>query len=162
MAESSLHLKVMLVDDHHLVRFALRALLEKHGCEIVAEADSADSALKLVASSRPQIVLMDLEMPGTDGITATRHLKRAVPDVKVIFLSAHDEEKDVIEALTEAGAAGYVLKSDVPEELPNALRAVSSGKRYLSPSVAPLLLTDARQQSQAKRRRRSCTDHPRM
>jgi two-component system, NarL family, response regulator DegU len=93
MAESSLHLKVMLVDDHHLVRFALRTLLEKQGCEIVAEADSADSALKLVASSRPQIVLMDLEMPGTDGITATRHLRRAVPHVKVIFLSAHDARK---------------------------------------------------------------------
>ncbi len=83
MAESSLHLKVMLVDDHHLVRFALRALLEKHGCEIVAEADSAESALKLVARTRPQIVLMDLEMPGINGITATRHIRRAAPDTKV-------------------------------------------------------------------------------
>ncbi len=140
MSEISPRLKVMLVDDHHVVRTALRALLEQHGCEIVAEADSADAALKNVVRARPQIILMDLEMPGTDGITATRHIRRVAPDAKVILLSAHDEEKDVVEALTEAGAASYLLKSDAPEELLSALRAVSSGKRYLSPSVAPLLL----------------------
>jgi DNA-binding NarL/FixJ family response regulator len=138
--DGAFNLKVMLVDDHHVVRAALRALLEKYGCEIVGEADSADMALKIVARAHPQIILMDLEMPGTDGITVTRRLRRIAPEVRVIFLSMHDEEKDVIEALTEAGAAGYLLKSDAPEELLSALRAVSSGKRYLSPSVAPLLL----------------------
>lgn len=140
MAEGAFNLKVMLVDDHHVVRAALRALLEKHGCEIVGEADNAEIALKIVARARPQVILMDLEMPGIDGITATRRLRRTAPEAKVIFLSMHDEEKDVVEALTEAGAAGYLLKSDAPEELLSALRAVSSGKRYLSPSVAPLLL----------------------
>jgi DNA-binding NarL/FixJ family response regulator len=133
-------IRVMIVEDHHIVRSSVRMLLAQNGCEVVAEAGSAEEALELAPRARPQIVLMDLELPGTDGITATRRLKRAVPLAKVIFLSAHDEEKDVVEALTDAGASGYLLKSDAPEELMSALRAVNAGKRYVSPSVAPLLL----------------------
>jgi two-component system response regulator NreC len=133
-------LRVMLVDDHKIFRASLKLLLEKSGCTVVAEAASAEEAMTIVGRSRPQIVLMDLEMPGTDGLSATRRLRRALPQVRVIFLSAHDEEKDVIEALTQAGAAGYLLKSDAPEELIGAVRAVHEGKRYLSPSIAPMLL----------------------
>jgi two-component system, NarL family, response regulator NreC len=140
MADELKNLRVMIVDDHHIVRASLRLLLEKHGCEVVAEAASAEAALDLAPKSRPRIVMMDLEMPGTDGISATRRLKRVAPNAKVIFLSAHDEEKDVVEALTAAGAAGYLLKSDAPDELISAVRAVSAGGRYLSASVAPLLL----------------------
>jgi DNA-binding NarL/FixJ family response regulator len=140
MADELSNLRVMIVDDHHIVRSALRLLLEKHGCEVVAEAASAQAALALAPKSRPQIVMMDLEMPGTDGISATHRLKRVAPGAKIIFLSAHDEEKDVVEALTEAGASGYLLKSDAPDELISAVRAVSNGQRYLSPSVAPILL----------------------
>jgi DNA-binding NarL/FixJ family response regulator len=140
MADELNNLRVMIVDDHHIVRASLRLLLEKHGCEVVAEAASAEAALALAPKSRPRIVMMDLEMPGTDGISATRRLKRVAPNAKVIFLSAHDEEKDVVEALTAAGAAGYLLKSDAPDELISAVRAVSAGGRYLSASVAPLLL----------------------
>jgi two-component system response regulator NreC len=140
MADELNNLRVMIVDDHHIVRASLRLLLEKHGCEVVAEAASAEAALDLAPKSRPRIVMMDLEMPGTDGISATRRLKRVAPNAKVIFLSAHDEEKDVVEALTAAGAAGYLLKSDAPDELISAVRAVSAGGRYLSASVAPLLL----------------------
>lgn len=133
-------LRIMLVDDHHIVRSALRLLLEKHGFEIVAEAGDAQEALELAPKARPQIVLMDLELPGTNGITATRRLRKLVPNAKVIFLSAYDDEKDIAEALTAAGANGYLLKSDAPEELINAVRAVGAGKRYLSSSVAPMLL----------------------
>ncbi|MGH7841652.1 MAG: response regulator [Candidatus Binataceae bacterium] len=133
-------LRVMIVDDHHIVRSALRLLLEQNACEVVAEAASAEAALTLAPKTRPRIVLMDLEMPGVDGIAATRRLRQVAPSAKVIFLSAYDEEKDVVEALTAAGAAGYLLKSDAPDELISALRAVSAGGRYLSPSVAPLLL----------------------
>lgn len=134
------NLRVMIVDDHHIVRSSLRLMLEKHGCEVVGEADNAEAALELAPKCRPRIVMMDLEMPGTDGITATRRLKKVAPNAKVIFLSAHDEEKDVVEALTAAGAAGYLLKSDAPDELISAVRAVSEGRRYMSPSVAPILL----------------------
>ena len=79
-------------------------------------------------------------MPGTDGISAAKRLQEVAPATKVVFLSAHDDEKDVIEALTTAGAAVYLLKADAPAELINAMRAVHSGKRYLSPSIAPNLL----------------------
>jgi len=134
------NIRVMIVDDHHLVRASLRLMLEKHGCMVVAEADGASGAMTLAARVRPQIIIMDLEMPGADGITTTRRLQKVAPAAKVVFLSAHDHEKDVVEALTTAGAAGYLLKSDAPDELINAVRAVHAGKRYLSPSIAPILL----------------------
>jgi len=133
-------LRVMIVDDHHIIRAALRLLLEQSGCEIVAEAADAQTALALAPKTRPRVVIMDLEMPGMDGIAATRQMRKTAPNAKVILLSAHDEEKDVVEALTAAGAGGYLLKSDAPDELLSAVRAVSAGGRYLSPSVAPLLL----------------------
>src|SRR5437870_1402218 len=134
------HIRVMIVDDHHIVRSSLRLLLEKHGHVVVAEAASAEEAVILAPKARPQVVMMDLEMPGSDGLTATRQLHKLDPKAKVIFLSAHDEEKDVMTALTTGGATGYLLKSDAPEELISAVRAVSAGKRYLSPSITPLLL----------------------
>jgi DNA-binding NarL/FixJ family response regulator len=140
MAINTDHLRIMLVDDHHIVRSSLKLLFEKHGFEVVAEAGDANEALALASKARPQIVMMDLELPGTDGITATRHLRKVVPSAKVIFLSAYDDEKDVAEALIAAGADGYLLKSDAPEELINAVRAVGAGRRSLSPSVAPLVL----------------------
>lgn len=140
MAITTEHPRVMIVDDHNIVRSSLRLLFEKHGFEVVAEAGDAQEALALAPKARPHVVLMDLELPGTDGITATRRLRRVAPNAKVIFLSAYDDEKDIAEALTAAGALGYLLKSDAPEELINAVRAVGGGKRYLSPSVAPLLL----------------------
>jgi two-component system response regulator NreC len=133
-------IRVMVVDDHHIVRSSLRLMLEQNGCTVVAEAGSGEEALALAPRTHPQIVLMDLEMPGVDGITATSRMQKAAPNAKVIFLSAHDEERDVLEALTTAGASGYLLKSDAPDELISAVRAVNSGKRYLSPSIAPLLL----------------------
>ena len=134
------HVRVMIVDDHHIVRSSLRLLLEKHGHEVVAEAASTEEAIALAPKARPQVVMMDLEMPGSDGLTAARLLHKLIPSAKVIFLSAHDEEKDVIAALTTVGASGYLLKSDAPEELISAVRAVTAGKRYLSPSITPLML----------------------
>ena len=119
-----------------MVRSSFRLLFEKHGFEVVAEAGDAREAL--APEARPQIVTMDLELPGI--ITAIRRLRRVAPNAKVIFLSAYDDGKDIAEVLTVAGANGYLLKSDAPEELINAARAVGAGKRYLSPSVAPLLL----------------------
>jgi DNA-binding NarL/FixJ family response regulator len=85
--------------------------------------------------------VMDLEMPGTGGLAAAHRMKQAAPAARVLILSAHDDESDVLEALNEAGVAGYLLKSDAPEELVSAVRTVASGKRYLSPSVAPIVLS---------------------
>ncbi len=133
-------IRVMLADDHRVLMGSLRALLERHGCEIVGEAIDGEEALALAAKVRPQVIVMDIEMPGTGGLAAAHRMKRAAPAAKVLILSAHDDESDVLEALNEAGVAGYLVKRDAPEELISAVHSVASGKRYLSPSVAPILL----------------------
>ena len=133
-------IRVMLADDHRILRESLRLLLEKNGFEIVAEAASGEDALSLAGKLRPQVIVMDLQMPGTGGLAAAYNIRKASPASKVLILSAYDDDEYVMEALTEAGAAGYLLKTDAPEELVNAVRIVNAGKRYLSPSIAPILL----------------------
>jgi DNA-binding NarL/FixJ family response regulator len=133
-------IRVLLADDHRVLLASLRALLERHGHVIVGEATSAEEAIPLAARLHPQVVVMDLEMPGMGGLASIPRIHRVAPASKVLILSAHDEEPEIIEALSEAGAAGYLVKGDAPEELLNAIRAVNRGKRYLSTSVAPILL----------------------
>jgi DNA-binding NarL/FixJ family response regulator len=133
--------RVLLADDHRVLIGSLRMLLEHHGCEIVGEATTGEAALAVAAQVRPQVIVMDLEMPGTGGLAAAHRMKQVAPAARVLILSAHDDESDVLEALNEAGVAGYLLKSDAPEELVSAVRTVASGKRYLSPSVAPIVLS---------------------
>jgi two-component system, NarL family, response regulator NreC len=133
-------IRVMLVDDHRVLRDSLRLLLEKNGCEVVAEAATGEEALAAAAKVHPQVIVMDLEMPGMGGLAVTHRLSKISPAPHVLILSHYNDEEYVIEALTEAGAAGYLLKSDAAEELVTAVRAVNVGKRYLSPSVAPILL----------------------
>jgi DNA-binding NarL/FixJ family response regulator len=133
-------IRVMLADDHRVLRDSLKLFLEKNGCEVVGEAGTGEEALALAAKARPHVILMDLEMPGVGGLAVTYRITKLSPAPRVLILSAYDDEDYVIEALTQAGAAGYLLKSDGLEELLNAVRAIKSGKRYLSPSVAPILL----------------------
>lgn len=132
--------RVMLADDHRVLRDSLRLLLEQNGCEVVGEASTGEEALALAARVRPQVLVMDLEMPGVGGLAITHRIVKLSPAPHVLILSAYDDEEYVIEALTRAGAAGYLLKSDGAAELINAVRAIIAGKRYLSPSVAPILL----------------------
>ncbi len=133
-------IRVMLADDHRVLRDSLKLLLEKNGCEIVGEASTAEEALVVAARVHPQVIVMDLEMPGTGGLAVTHRIVKISPAPQVLILTAYDDEEYVIEALTRAGAAGYLLKNDAAEELVAAVRAVSAGKRYLSPSIAPILL----------------------
>ena len=140
-------IRVMLADDHRILRESLRLLLEKNGCEIVAEASTGEEALALAAKAHPQVIVMDLGMPGTGGLAATHRMRKASPTSRVLILSAYDDEEYVLEALTEAGAAGYLVKTDAPEELLNAVRVINSGKQYLSPSVAPILLSRVKAQN---------------
>ena len=133
-------IRVMLADDHRVLRDSLRLLLEQNGCEVVGEASTGEEALALAARVRPQVLVMDLEMPGVGGLAITHRIVKLSPAPHVLILSAYDDEEYVIEALTRAGAAGYLLKSDGAAELINAVRAIIAGKRYLSPSVAPILL----------------------
>jgi DNA-binding NarL/FixJ family response regulator len=133
-------IRVMLADDHRVLRDSLRLLLEKNGCEVVGEASTGEEALALAAKVRAQVLIMDLEMPGVGGLAITYRIAKLSSPPSVLILSAYSDEDYVVEALTRAGAAGYLVKSDGTDELINAVRAVNAGKRYLSPSVAPILL----------------------
>jgi DNA-binding NarL/FixJ family response regulator len=133
-------IRVMLADDHWVLRDSLKLLLEQNGCEVVGEASTGEEALVIAARVRPQVIVMDLEMPGVGGLAITHRIVKLSPAPHVLILSAYDDEEYVIEALTRAGAAGYLLKRDSADELINAVRAINAGKRYLSPSVAPILL----------------------
>ena len=137
-------IKVMIVDDHHLFRSGLRSLLEDHDeIEIVAEAPSADAALPLVKRRRPDVVMMDLSMPGLSGAEATGRLSELAPEVRVVVLTVSGAEDDVIDAL-EAGAAGYLLKDAHGEEIVRAIAAASAGGAVLSPAITRLLIERTR------------------
>ena len=132
-------IRVLLADDHRLFREALRTVLERE-CDVVGEAASGEEAVALAARTRPDIVLLDVGMPGVGGLNAAHRLARESPNSKVVILSQHDDEEYVIEAMVDAGAAGYLVKTDAASELLSALRAVAAGRRYLSAMVAPAVL----------------------
>jgi two-component system, NarL family, nitrate/nitrite response regulator NarL len=132
-------IRVLLADDHRLFREALRALLEPE-CEVVGEAPDGERAVEMAAQLKPHVVLLDVGMPGTGGLAAAYRIAHAAPAVKVLILSQYDDEEYVVEALSEAGAAGYLIKDDPSSELLAAVRAVHSGRRYLSPAIAPVVL----------------------
>ena len=114
-------------------------MLERE-CEVVGEAASGEEAVALAARTHPDIVLLDVGMPGVGGLNAAHRLARESPNSKVVILSQHDDEEYVIEAMVDAGAAGYLVKTDAASELLSALRAVATGRRYLSATVAPAVL----------------------
>ena len=127
--------KVMIVDDHTIMRDGLQSLLAAEpGFEVVGTAADGRSAIRSVGTLKPDIILMDLTMPGTSGIDAIAHIKRQHPHIKLIALTFHKEDR-YIHATLEAGADAYVLKDDSRTELLTALRSVLSGKSYLSPSI---------------------------
>ena len=129
-------IKVLIVDDHQMVRFGTRRLLEdESGLQIVGEASSGEEAIEAVDALNPQVILMDVQMPGIGGLEATRRCLRNAPDVKIIALSMHDGEP-FPSKLFEAGAKGYVSKRSDPEELILAIRKVMAGQRYISTDIA--------------------------
>jgi DNA-binding NarL/FixJ family response regulator len=133
--------RIVLADDHRLFRESLKLFLEKNGCEVVGQASTAEEAVALAGAVRPHVIAMDLEMPGIGGLAGAHRIRQNSPASKVIVVSAYDDEEFVLEALTEAGAAGYMLKSDSAQDMLNGIRAVADGKHYLSPSIAPILLS---------------------
>jgi DNA-binding NarL/FixJ family response regulator len=132
-------IRVLVADDHRLFREALRAVLERE-CDVVGEAANGEEAVALAARIRPDIVLLDVGMPGVGGLNAAHRLAKQAPSSKVVILSQHEDEEYVIEAMVEAGAAGYLVKTDAAAELLSALRAVAAGRSYLSAAVAPAVL----------------------
>ena len=132
--------RVLLVDDHKMMREGLRALLEDiHDIEIIGEASDGRTALDLVRTLAPDVVVMDVGMPDLNGIEATRRIRAEHERVKVVALSTHTDKRYVHHML-EAGASGYVLKIAAYDELLRAVRAASLGKTYLSPEIAGLVV----------------------
>ena len=130
---------VILADDHTLVRAGIRALLEKlPEVKVVGEAGDGREVLNLVKAQRPDVVLMDIAMPGLNGLEAAARLAKEFPDVRVIILSMHDNEEYVWRALT-AGVAGYLLKKAATAELETALQRVALGEFYLSQEISTRL-----------------------
>ena len=141
--ESRERIRVLLADDHRIVREALRMVLATE-CEVVAEASDGEQAVAIAARLKPQVVVMDLAMPGIGGLSAAHRIAIEAPSCKVLVLSQYDDEEYVLEALGDARCAGYVVKTDAAAELLTAVRTVSSGRRYLSPAIAPIVLARLR------------------
>jgi len=131
--------KVLLADDHKIFRDGLRTLIEKEGMEVVGEAENGRKAIKLAEKLLPQVVIMDVSMPDMNGIEATRKIKAAIPDVKVIALSMHSDRRFVL-GMLEAGASGYLLKDCAFGELAGAISQVATGNSYLSPKIADVVV----------------------
>ena len=128
--------RVLLADDHALVRAGIRALLEGlEGVTVVAEAGNGSEVLELARKRRPDVVLLDISMPGLGGLEASALLKQELPQVRVVMLSMHANEEYVLQAL-RAGAVGYMLKDSATAELELALQAVMQGETYLSPPIS--------------------------
>ncbi len=136
-------IRVMLADDHRILREALRMVLATE-CEVVAEASDGEQAVALARQLKPQVAVMDLGMPGIGGLSAARRIAKEVPACKVLVLSQYENEEYVLEALGEARAAGYLVKTDAATELLSAVRAVHAGRRYLSPTIAPIVFARLR------------------
>ena len=139
-------LRVLVVDDHTLFRTGLRNLLEDEGFE-VAEARSGELALQAAAVRAPDVVLMDLNMPGISGVEATRRLRELSPATPVVMLTVSADDRDVVDAV-RAGACGYLLKDAAIEEIVAGIRAVASGESWVAPRVAGTLLARVREASE--------------
>jgi two-component system response regulator NreC len=127
-------IRVVLADNHALVRQGLKALLEREGFQVAGEASDGQELLRLVANVRPEIAILDISMPILNGIDAARELQKSSP-IKTILLTRHDEDQYVTEAL-RAGVKGYVLKNQAATDLVHAIREVCRGGIYLSPSIS--------------------------
>lgn len=131
--------RVIVADDHHLVRQAIRALLEKGAIDVVGEAANGEDAVALAAKCNPDVVVMDIAMPRLDGIQAISKLKQEGIETSVVILSMH-QKPNIIQRALRQGAKGYVLKSSLSDELLMAISAAAEGKIFLSPSISQTIL----------------------
>ena len=136
-------LRVVIVDDHDLFRTGLRNLLEEQGVQIVSEAASGAEAVHAVREHAPDVVVMDLNMPGMNGVEATRQITSLAPLTRVVMLTISDQESDVMDAIL-AGACGYLLKDSSILDLMTGIEAASRGESLISPAIAAKLLQRVR------------------
>lgn len=143
-------IRILLVDDHVVVRKGLRALLDREaGIEIVGEAENGEQAIRAAERLQPDVIVMDLEMPGVGGTEATRRITESRPDARIVVLTSHAAEEDVFPAL-KAGALGYLLKHSAPEEVLQAIRQAYRGETVLHPAIARLVLQELHRPAAAK------------
>jgi DNA-binding NarL/FixJ family response regulator len=144
--------RVLIVDDHPIVRQGVRSVLANHAdIQVVGEADSAAGLFASLASVKPDVILLDIRMPGQNGIEITQRLKREYPEIKVILLSTYDDEEFLFGAL-RAGAEGYLLKSASNEVLASSIRQVGRGERLLSPSLVGKVMREFQDLAKEKTR----------
>jgi DNA-binding NarL/FixJ family response regulator len=139
-------LRVLVVDDHDLFRTGLRNLLEEQGVNVVGEAENGETAIRLAADLAPDVVIMDLNMPGAGGVETTRRLSSLAPLSRVVVLTISADDDDVMNAVM-AGACGYLLKDSTIQELIAGIRAASEGESLISPQIAAKVLQRLRAQS---------------
>ncbi|HLH77213.1 MAG TPA: response regulator transcription factor [Candidatus Binataceae bacterium] len=140
VSESRKSISLVLVDDQRLFRESLQALLHSQGFKILAHCGDAREGSELIARLAPDIALLDIDLPGLNGLQAAYRIARRTPRTKILILSQYADEEYLLQALLEVKVAGYLLKSDAPSELFGALQTVAAGKRYLSPAVTPAIL----------------------
>lgn len=140
-------IKIILADDHKIVRDGLRTLLERESdMEVIAEAEDGRAVVNLAKQLSPDLVIMDIIMPGLNGIDATRDIIRKDPHIKVIGLSMHSDKR-FVSGMFQAGASGYLLKDCAFDELATAVRTVVSNHTYLSPGIANIIIERQRERS---------------
>jgi DNA-binding NarL/FixJ family response regulator len=142
-------LRVLLVDDHDLFRTGLKNLLEEQGVQVIGEAPNGQTALRLVPELVPDVVIMDLNMPGLSGVETTRHLTGIAPLARVVVLTISVEDDDVMDAVM-AGACGYLLKDSSIDELLAGIRAAAAGESLISPQIASKVLQRLRSQGRSE------------
>ncbi|HLG70404.1 MAG TPA: response regulator transcription factor [Chloroflexota bacterium] len=130
--------KVLIADDHVVWRRALRSIFEDT-FEVVSEAGEGYEAVDKALASRPDVVVMDIKMPGMDGLAAARQIKESLPETGVVIISATDQDQDIYEAI-KVGVSGYIVKDDTPETMVEAVRNAAEGKAYLPPAIAKRVL----------------------
>lgn len=146
--------RVIIADDHAMVREGIKSVLERAGFEVVGEASSGTEVLPLAERVQPDVAVLDISMPGETGLQAAARLRQALPHVRVLILSMYDNTEYVLESV-RAGAHGYLLKDGAAQELANAIRAVQNGEAYFSPAVAARLSAAVRGDIEREQRRTS-------
>jgi two-component system response regulator NreC len=141
--------RVLLAEDHTIVRKGLRSLLDgEAGIEVIGEAEDGREAVEKVGQLLPDVVLMDITMPGLNGLEATRQIKKRFPEVRVLILTMHANEEYILQIL-RARASGYVVKQAAPSELVSAIQAVYRGESFLSPSISRTVIEEYIRQAEA-------------
>ena len=143
--------RVLLVDDHDLFRTGLAKLLTEQGVHVIGEAPTGEAALKLVGELAPDVVIMDLNMPGLGGVDATREISASAPRTRVVVLTISEDDDDIVDAIM-AGACGYLLKNSTVQELVAGISAAADGDSLISPQVGTKVLQQLRAQAAGVRR----------